>query len=517
MTERTTEPKFGASLKWQSVNVTVQVVLQLVFISALARLILPEEFGIMAIALVVVGFIEIFAQVGIGPALIQNPNVTIEHKRTAFVFSLGLGVVFFIGTYFAAPAVASFYNQPLLVDVLRWIALSFIISGASVVPRSMLIKEMRFKSLFFCSSTALVFGNLILGLTLAVNGAGIWAYVAALLTQNILLGIGYWIVAPSPVGLKLDKTSLREMVGYGGRSTLFNMINYAAGKVDTMIVGAYSSDWTLTGLYDRSSYLMGLPVTVLGKLGDSVLFSGMSMMQKDFDRLRITVLSSVHAVSLLVLPLTVLLILRAKDVTVLLLGSSFDKATPIVAILFACVALRSFIKIGDATMRATDHLKIGAFIKLGFLIALGVGAWWAMKDTNDINVANITNGSSVAWAVTISTAIQALAIGVWMVLEMKIKGLNLIHKLLPGIILSGVVYLVAFIIQHNINNDFLSIENIPEIKHAVVISAHIILSALISITIIFAHPEMMDGGSPELRRNIFGKLKTGTLHKRLTR
>jgi len=240
-------------------------------------------------------------------------------------------------------------------------------------------------------------------------------------------------------------------------------------------------------------------------------------MQKDFDRLRITVLSSVHAVSLLVLPLTVLLILRAKDVTVLLLGSSFDKATPIVAILFACVALRSFIKIGDATMRATDHLKIGAFIKLGFLIALGVGAWWAMKDTNVVNVANITNGSSVAWVVTISTSIQALAIGVWMVLEMKIKGLNLIHKLLPGIILSGVVYLVAFIIQHNINNDFLSIKNIPEIKHAVVISAHIILSALISITIIFAHPEMMDGGSPELRRNIFGKLKTGTLHKRLTR
>ena len=63
MTERTKEPKFGASLKWQSVNVTVQVVLQLVFIAALARLIPTDAFGIMAIALVVVGFIEIFAQV----------------------------------------------------------------------------------------------------------------------------------------------------------------------------------------------------------------------------------------------------------------------------------------------------------------------------------------------------------------------------------------------------------------------------------------------------------------------
>ena len=340
MTEQTTEPKFGSSLKWQSVNVTVQVVLQLVFIAALARLIPTEAFGIMAIALVVVGFIEIFAQVGIGPALIQYPNVTSNHKKTAFVFSLGLGIIFFIGTFFAAPFVADFYEQPILVDVLRWIALSFIISGASVVPRSMLIKEMRFKSLFFCSSTALVFGNLILGLTLAVNGWGIWAYVAALLTQNILLGIGYWLVAPSPVGIWMNKSALREMVGYGGRSTLFNMINYAAGKVDTMVVGAQTSNWTIIGLYDRSSYLMGLPVTVLGKLGDSVLFSGMSMMQKELDKLRTTVLSAVHAVSILVLPLTVLLIVRAEDVTVLILGGDFLFATPIVTILFTCVALR---------------------------------------------------------------------------------------------------------------------------------------------------------------------------------
>ena len=508
MTEQTTEPKFGSSLKWQSVNVTVQVVLQLVFIAALARLIPTEAFGIMAIALVVVGFIEIFAQVGIGPALIQYPNVTSNHKKTAFVFSLGLGIIFFIGTFFAAPFVADFYDQPILVDVLRWIALSFIISGISVVPRSMLIKEMRFKSLFFCSSTALVFGNLILGLTLAVNGWGIWAYVAALLTQNILLGIGYWLVAPSPVGLWMNKSALREMVGYGGRSTLFNMINYAAGKVDTMIVGAQTSNWTIIGLYDRSSYLMGLPVTVLGKLGDSVLFSGMSMMQKELDKLRTTVLSAVHAVSILVLPLTVLLIVRAEDVTVLILGGDFLFATPIVTILFTCVALRSFIKIGDATMRATDHLKTGALIKLAFLIAVGVGSWWAMKEANVENV---------AWAVTIATSIQALAIGTWMVLGMKMNLLNLLNRLTPGLILGCIVYVAYLIMQQNINNEILGSGLVPEINHAILISAHIIISALITIPIVFVHPEILDGGAPDLRRSIFGKIKKGKLHSRLTR
>ena len=149
MTETTKEPRFTSSLKWQSVNVTVQVVLQLGFIAALARLISPDAFGVMAIALVVVGFIEIFA-------LIQNSHVSDKHRQTAFVFSLLLGLIFFAGTYLGAPAVAEFYEKPQLTEVLRWIALSFIISGASVVPRSMLIKEMRFKSLFACSAIAMV-------------------------------------------------------------------------------------------------------------------------------------------------------------------------------------------------------------------------------------------------------------------------------------------------------------------------------------------------------------------------
>jgi len=512
MTEKTPEPKFGSSLKWQSVNVTVQVVLQLGFIAALARLIPTEAFGIMAIALVVVGFIEIFAQVGIGPALIQNPNVTTEHRRTAFVFSLGLGIIFFAGTFFAAPAVAKLYNQPLLTEVLRWISLSFIISGASVVPRSMLIKNMQFKNLFICSSTAMIFGNIILGLTLAANGAGIWAYVAALLTQNTLLGIGYWISAPGPVSLKLNKIALKEMVGYGGRSTVFNMINYAAGKIDTMVVGAQTTDWTLTGFYDRSAYLMGLPITVLGKLGDSVLFSGMAMMQNDLERLRRTVLYSVHAVSLLVIPLTVFLILRAEEVTVLLLGISFLKATPIVTILFSCVALRSFIKIGDATMRATDRLKVGAIIKLGFLFAVGLGSWWAMTNTGGGEV----NVIKVAWAVAFATALQTIAVAAWMVWSMKIKFIGLVRRILPGIVLGVAVligaYLLIFIPEiKNFSNTL-----IPEVVNAINISIHLVTSMIVATIMIIAYPKIIDGGDDVVRKKLFSKLRDGKLKSRLT-
>ncbi len=508
MADRILEPKFSTSLKWQSVNVTTQVILQLCFIAVLARLIPTDAFGVMAIALVVVGIIEMFAQVGIGPALIQNPNVRKEHKRTAFVFSLLLGVIFFFGTYLSAPFIASFYNQPILTEVLRWIALSFIISGASVVPRSMLIKEMRFKPLFFCSSTAMVVGNLIVGLTLAYQGAGIWAYVIALLSQNTLLGIGYWIVAPSPVGLFMDKKALREMVGYGGRSTVFNFINYAASKVDTMVVGATTSNWTLTGLYDRSSYLMGLPVTVLGKLGDSVLFSGMSMMQENRVRLKSTVLSAIHGVVLFVLPLTTLLIFRAEDFTVILLGTSYLEAVPIVTILFSCVALRSFIKIGDATMRATDQLTIGAVIKLGFLISVGVGTWWYMSESNVLRVAMV---------VAFSTLAQTGAVALWLLFSLKIRVNTISAKMLPGVYLSTTVVLGAFTINIIPIEDYLSSAiKIQEISRSIFVLTHIVTSLLFAFLLMYAYPRIFDGGSPAVRRKLFDKLPLGKIKSRLT-
>ena len=123
-------------------------------------------------------------------------------------------------------------------------SLSFIISGASVVPRSMLIKEMKFKSLFISSGIAMVLGNLVIGLGMALNGFEIWSYVFALISQNAILGM--LLDSPRTNRHKNGRLGFKGNGRHGG-STIFNMLNYAAGKVDTMIVAAHSTDWKLTG------------------------------------------------------------------------------------------------------------------------------------------------------------------------------------------------------------------------------------------------------------------------------
>ncbi|MGB1076429.1 MAG: lipopolysaccharide biosynthesis protein [Flavobacteriales bacterium] len=421
-------PRFASSLSWQTANVATQVVLQLVFMAVLARLIAPEAFGLMAIALVVVGFVEIFAQVGIGPSIVHNPGLTPRHLQSAFSFSVLLGVLFFFGMWLGAPAIAQLYQESDLTTVLRVISLSFILSGAAIVPRSLLVKNMRFKELFISAVVAMLLGNWGIGLGLAWKGAGIWAYVAALLSQNTLLGIMYWWFSPVPVGVRWDRTALREMLGYGARSTLFNMTNYAAGKADTLIVGRLGAGWASTGFYDRSMYLMGLPVTVLGKLSDSVLFSGLSALQNRPESLRTTALSATKLLWMAVLPGTILLWLCAEEFTLLFLGTNYGPAVPIVSVLFLSIPARGLIKLSDAVVRATDHLQKALWIKFIYLLSIVATTCAMLMRGMDL--------IDVAWGIVVATWLQWLLL---MLLTAQIVGWpwrSWFAALLPGTLMA---------------------------------------------------------------------------------
>ena len=430
MTPEGRTPLWGASLSWQSFNVLLQVVLQLVYIRILAGLLAPEDFGVMALALIVVGVVEIFAQVGIGPSIVQFPQLTPQHVSSAWWFSALLGLLFFAAMYLAAPEFAHHYDTPVLQPVLRWISLSFVISGFSVVSRSLLVRDMNFKALTQCALTGMVLGNLVVGLGLAFAGAGIWAYVAALLVQNLVLSAGYIWLARIPVSQGCQPQALSSLLGYGTRSTAFNLLTYTASKVDLWWVGE-SLGTRATGMYDRAVHLMGQPITVLGKLGDSVLFSGLSSLQNNLPEMQRVVLRGMHLIALATLPLTVALVWQAEGVTWLFLGPQFKESAPIVQVLFAAVAFRALTKLGDANMRALDGLTAGIAIKVVFLAAIAGGVWW--------NLDHGHGAVGAAKAVVLASVLQWLLTVGWMSVRLKLRLLPLLRALQGGLILSVVV------------------------------------------------------------------------------
>lgn len=501
--------KFIASFGWQALNVSSQVILQLIFISLLARLITPEAFGIMAIALVVVGFIEIFSQIGIGPALIQRKNLTQEHINGAFFISVILGISFTVGLYLLAPAIARFYDHEPLTKILRWIGLSFLISALAIVPRSMIIKEMAFRKLFFCSITAMTVGNLGVGLTLAFKGYDVWAYVFALLSQNILMTITYWFFRPTPIGRAWNWTTTKDMIRYGGGSTLFNMFNYAATKIDLLIVGKFgtsqaaeitpSDKWSSTGVYDRAAYLMSLPITVLGKLSDSVMFSGLSMLQDDRPRLQRAFLSAIYHIALLVMPGSVFMVFFADEITILFLGEQYHDAVPIVQVLFISVAFRSLIKVSDSIVRALDRVYTASAIKALFLVLVGGGTYLTLS----------FGLIGVAWALVSAVVIQFIFM---MTLSLHLTQLTwkrLLKKTMPGILTAIIVVFASWIALFV--NSFIHEMRLVKLCMALIINAGVVALATWYIPFIFRQ------GKDDILETLADKLPLRSLKRRWVR
>lgn len=428
--------KFISGIGWQSANVVTQVILQMIFIAVMARELSTEDFGVMGISLAVVGFIEIFSQIGIGPALIQRKDLVQGQITGAFFISLILGVGFLLLLLAMAPVIANAYDYPPLTPILQVIGISFVISAISIVPKSLIIKEMQFKKLFFAALVGMGLGNLGVGIIMAKTGYGVWAYVFALLAANVIMSIMYWFQKRVRITEFGNWSGVKGMIAYGGGSTIFNMLNYLATKADILIVGKYSNlnsdvnteagKWSSTGLYDRSVWLMGLPITVLGKMSDSVLFSGMSMLQDQQSKLQRTYLSGMYLISVIIFPACVFMQFYTSEIVMFFLGEKYLPAVPTIKILFLGVALRSLIKLGDAVVRALNSLLRASIIKGIFLALICVGAYTGLQYGLE----------GVATAVVIAIVVQLIMMS-W--LSQRLIGLDLgrvLKKMIPALAIS---------------------------------------------------------------------------------
>ena len=368
---------FSNSVQWQTLTVGVQILIQLGFIRVLGEYLSEDEWGLLGLVLGCAGLVEIFAQLGVGPSLVQRQDLSRPQVSSAFWFSMAMGAAFALAFGLGAPWVAEGFNRPEMEPVLEWAALSFLLAAFALVPRSILIRRMDFRSLFWSSLLAMVLANGIFGIWAATAGWGVYAYIGALLLQNGLLGLQFWWRSGVRVSLRPHLGAARGLLRYGASSTVFNFLNYAATKLDLLVLGRLLPEGRTAeqGLYDRSVYLMNTPVTVLGKLSDSVLFSGMSQVQDERDRLQRIFYGGTYVVTLLVLPGVVMLEVLMEDVVRILVSSKLLAIVPIARILVLAILFRSWVKVCDAVVRAVDVILPASLIKAGFCVLVAGAAW----------------------------------------------------------------------------------------------------------------------------------------------
>jgi O-antigen/teichoic acid export membrane protein len=340
---------------WLSCGTGAQGALTVAVLAALARLLTPADFGVVSASLLVIDFTWIFAQGGVGAALVQHPAPRPRHLDTAFTVSVIGSLLLGAALWGAAPTVAGWLRVRGLAPVLRALVWLLPLQALGVVADSMLRRDLQFRTVSAVRVAAYGAGYGGVGLSLAVLGAGAWALVAAEATQA-LLSASLLVAAQRRRGralgaLRIGATELRELLTFGGGFALARVGNYAAVHGDEVVTARWLGVGAL-GLYERAYQLMTMPAVLVGQVLDEVLFPAMAQVQRDRERLATAYRRCVAGVALLTLPLSAVLVVLAPEIVAVLLGPGWGGAVAPLRILAVATMFRTSYTISDSLARA---------------------------------------------------------------------------------------------------------------------------------------------------------------------
>ncbi|MCS6840396.1 MAG: lipopolysaccharide biosynthesis protein [Roseiflexus sp.] len=249
----------------------------------LARLLTPAEFGIIAYCTVVIGFLDLLNNVGVGHALIARRDRLEEAQNAAFVISIGSSIVLYAGAWALAPLIADFFNEPQVAPLLRVLAIGLLLVGVGTVPMAMLQRDLRFKA-YLLPGIARNVIKACVAVGMAWQGFGVWSLVVAELINKVLEVIIPWAIVRWRPSRAFDYRVARDMLGFGVNIVAVGLLGTFMVNVDYIIVGRVLGGVAL-GYY---TVAYRIPELFLRSTVDTVMmvaFPVLSRLQADAQRL----------------------------------------------------------------------------------------------------------------------------------------------------------------------------------------------------------------------------------------
>ena len=284
----------------------------------LARLLSPEDYGLVGMVAVVTGFIAIFKDLGLSVATIQKAEVNSQQISTLFWINLLLSAGIMLVTVAIAPGIAWFYGEPKLIAITIAYAAGFLFGGLTVQHEALLRRRMRFLALAIAEVVALVLSSVV-AITLAWNGARYWALVFSQLCLGLTYGLAVWIACGWRPGLPVRNSGVRQMLAFGGNLTGFGVVNYFARNLDNLLIGRYWGPEQL-GLYARAYQLLLLPIDQMITPITAVAVPALSRLKDSPERYRQAYLRLLEKVALLTMPIMAFMIVSSDWLVAIVLG-----------------------------------------------------------------------------------------------------------------------------------------------------------------------------------------------------
>ncbi len=336
----------------------------------MARLLDPSAFGLLAMAAITLNFGNQFSKMGMAQVIVQKKNLRPVDIRSVFTTSTMLGLLFFLGFYFTAPFFNHLYNTEEIVPLIQLMSVTFIIRGLSVTSLSMLGKNLEFKKLAIFDVTSYVLCNMGIGITLALNGYGVYSLIIAGISQQLFfLFLAYFNVRHNIIPFYNWKV-YKPLLSYGGKVSAIGLLEFIAQQIDTFLIARFFGA-TQTGLYSKARIIVMLPTYNLTVSLSKVIFPALSHLQDNIGKLRKAYTSSITIVAAFLFPICFGIFAASEEIVLVLLGDKWVESIPLLAILSFAAPFNLLSHFGGILCDATANLNKKFVFQVFHLILIG--------------------------------------------------------------------------------------------------------------------------------------------------
>jgi O-antigen/teichoic acid export membrane protein len=331
----------------------------------------PRDFGVMGMALAILGVAQLFAQLGVGPSLVQRPQLEDRHITTAWSFSILFSFLFGVLLYICAAPLAHFFSTPALKSTLRALLIIFPLAGISVVPESLLQRNLQFRALARIEILSYGIGFAGVATISAWFGLGIWSLVLGQLFWMLSRSIQLLHATTLP-RIGFERAAFSDLWRFGSGETVGALANYAAFNADNLVVGKVLGAQA-TGIYMRAWQLTQM--ILIGAIFEKVLFPTFSKVQAQKERLRRAYCNGTQAIASIVLPVIAIAISLAPYAIPLLLGSKWGDVTLPLQLFLLTLLWKVEIKLNNSVIRAAGAINSFAIGQVILVITTVLCAW----------------------------------------------------------------------------------------------------------------------------------------------
>lgn len=436
----------------------VRFVLETARIIVLARLLLPADYGLVAMVTAVTGLMEMFKDLGLNMATITREKVNHAQVSTLFWVNVGVGLALSVATAALAPALAWFYGEERLVLITLGLAPTFLLAGLAVQHQALLRRQMRFGQLASARILDVTTGVCV-GIVVAWMGGGYWALVAMPLASGVANAVAVSRFSGWRPGPPVRGVGTREMVRFGSHVMGTNLVTYLSRRLDQLLLGWWSGAVPL-GLYTKSNSLVEAPLSRALAPISTVVVPSLSRLSNEPERYRDAYLRVLRMLCLLSMPGAAFMVGCAGWLIPFVLGPHWTDAAPI----FAVLSVLGFLRPLEGSNwwlfvtqdRAQEGLRWSMVAALIAAAAVVVGLpWGALGVATAVTLASVARLPMLVWYVTRKGAVRAsdvyatlatpafaagVALAALFALGPRIEHLPSLAALAAGLATTGVVF-----------------------------------------------------------------------------